>query len=230
VRDCRQLNLNLNLYRPPMLLGPPATRGTARALLAPRRGPLGRVRWRSAAAPAAQQQGDRADGEAPQRARRQPGCSPPRPNEPPPRAAAPPGDVAPLRIAVVGAGFAGLATCWHLLVRCPACGARSAAPPARPAARPAGHPAGQLGPSAPCLLPPQDQAGAHPGRPVQLELLDAVGLGGGGSGAAAGLLHPYTPKGKVRAPGGLGAWAWGPGSLGLSRAACWAAGRPAAGC
>lgn len=32
---------------------------------------------------------------------------------------------------------------------------------------------------------------------MQLELFDAVGLGAGGSGAAAGLLHPFTPKGKV---------------------------------
>lgn len=34
-------------------------------------------------------------------------------------------------------------------------------------------------------------------RPMQLQLFDAVGLGAGGSGAAAGLLHPYTPRGKV---------------------------------
>lgn len=35
-------------------------------------------------------------------------------------------------------------------------------------------------------------------RTMQLTLYDAVGLGAGGSGAAAGLLHPYTPRGKVR--------------------------------
>lgn len=35
------------------------------------------------------------------------------------------------------------------------------------------------------------------GRPMQLQLFDAFGLGAGGSGAAAGLLHPYTPRGKV---------------------------------
>lgn len=34
-------------------------------------------------------------------------------------------------------------------------------------------------------------------RPVQLHLFDAYGLGAGGSGAAAGLLHPYTARGKV---------------------------------
>ena len=35
------------------------------------------------------------------------------------------------------------------------------------------------------------------GRPMLLQLFDAFGLGAGGSGAAAGLLHPYTPRGKV---------------------------------
>ncbi|KAI3433842.1 hypothetical protein D9Q98_003645 [Chlorella vulgaris] len=34
-------------------------------------------------------------------------------------------------------------------------------------------------------------------RPVQLHLFDAYGLGAGGSGAAAGLLHPYTARGKT---------------------------------
>jgi len=33
--------------------------------------------------------------------------------------------------------------------------------------------------------------------PIQVELFDAYGLGAGGSGAAAGLLHPYTPRGKL---------------------------------
>lgn len=37
------------------------------------------------------------------------------------------------------------------------------------------------------------------GRPVQVHLYDVSGLGAGGSGAAAGLLHPFTPKGKVHA-------------------------------
>ena len=37
-------------------------------------------------------------------------------------------------------------------------------------------------------------------RPTTVDLYDAAGLAGGGSGAAAGLLHPYTPRGKVRIP------------------------------
>jgi glycine/D-amino acid oxidase-like deaminating enzyme len=36
-----------------------------------------------------------------------------------------------------------------------------------------------------------------PQTPIQIELFDAYGLGAGGSGAAAGLLHPYTPRGKL---------------------------------
>ncbi|KAL4528602.1 hypothetical protein Ndes2437A_g03161 [Nannochloris sp. 'desiccata'] len=36
-----------------------------------------------------------------------------------------------------------------------------------------------------------------PQNPIQIELFDAYGLGAGGSGAAAGLLHPYTPRGKL---------------------------------
>ena len=32
---------------------------------------------------------------------------------------------------------------------------------------------------------------------MQLHLYDAFGLGAGGSGAAAGLLHPYSPRGKL---------------------------------
>jgi hypothetical protein len=43
------------------------------------------------------------------------------------------------------------------------------------------------------------QDAAPPGRPVEVTVVDAVGIGAGGSGAAAGLLHPFTPKGKVRA-------------------------------
>jgi len=34
--------------------------------------------------------------------------------------------------------------------------------------------------------------------PISLDLYEAFGLGAGGSGAAAGLLHPYTTRGKVR--------------------------------
>ena len=60
------------------------------------------------------------------------------------------------RYAIIGGGFAGVATAWHLLA------------------------AGQ-------------------GSIATLDLFDASGLGGGASGAAAGLLHPYTPKGKVPA-------------------------------
>lgn len=63
----------------------------------------------------------------------------------------------PLRVAVIGGGFAGLAAAYHLLTA-----------------------AGSIG------------------RAMELTLYDAVGLGAGGSGAAAGLLHPYTPRGKVR--------------------------------
>ncbi len=37
----------------------------------------------------------------------------------------------------------------------------------------------------------------HP-RAVGLDLYDAAGIAGGASGAAAGLLHPFSPKGKVR--------------------------------
>lgn len=38
---------------------------------------------------------------------------------------------------------------------------------------------------------------ASPTQSIQLDLFDAYGLGAGGSGAAAGLLHPYTNRGKV---------------------------------
>ena len=59
------------------------------------------------------------------------------------------------RYAIIGGGFAGVATAWHLLA-------------------------------------------AGEGSIAGIDLFDAAGLGGGASGAAAGLLHPYTPKGKVR--------------------------------
>ena len=35
------------------------------------------------------------------------------------------------------------------------------------------------------------------GRAVELTLIDARGVGGGASGVAAGLLHPYTPRGRT---------------------------------
>jgi glycine/D-amino acid oxidase-like deaminating enzyme len=41
------------------------------------------------------------------------------------------------------------------------------------------------------------QKQSSPGHAVHVTLIDAVGIGAGGSGAAAGLLHPFTPKGKV---------------------------------
>ena len=34
-------------------------------------------------------------------------------------------------------------------------------------------------------------------QPVHVEVWDAHGIAAGASGAAAGLLHPYTPKGKA---------------------------------
>ena len=57
------------------------------------------------------------------------------------------------RYAVIGGGFAGVATAWHLL--------------------------------------------AHANRPVRVDLFDGAGIAGGASGTAAGLLHPYSRKGKV---------------------------------
>lgn len=60
------------------------------------------------------------------------------------------------RYAVVGAGFAGMAACWHLL-----------------------------------------QVHRSRGEAVQLDVYDAVGIAGGASGAAAGLLHPYNTRGKL---------------------------------
>ena len=35
------------------------------------------------------------------------------------------------------------------------------------------------------------------GRAIDVTLMDAVGVAGGASGVAAGLLHPYTPRGKT---------------------------------
>jgi glycine/D-amino acid oxidase-like deaminating enzyme len=42
------------------------------------------------------------------------------------------------------------------------------------------------------------QKHSSPSHAVHVTVVDAVGIGAGGSGAAAGLLHPFTPKGKVR--------------------------------
>ena len=63
---------------------------------------------------------------------------------------------------------------------------------------------------------------------VSVDLYDCEGLGGGGSGAAGGLLHPFTPRGKVTsqvlkgtsrhqcAPGLYSSYLWsGPNSLTL---------------
>lgn len=41
----------------------------------------------------------------------------------------------------------------------------------------------------------QKQSSSH--APVHVTVYDAVGIGAGGSGAAAGLLHPFAPTGKV---------------------------------
>ena len=60
------------------------------------------------------------------------------------------------RYAVIGGGFAGVATVWHLL--------------------------------------------AHASTPLRVHLFDGAGIAGGASGAAAGLLHPFSPKGKVGTP------------------------------
>lgn len=60
------------------------------------------------------------------------------------------------RYAVVGAGFAGMAACWHLL-----------------------------------------QVHRSRGDAVHVDVFDAVGIAGGASGAAAGLLHPYNTRGKL---------------------------------
>lgn len=48
-----------------------------------------------------------------------------------------------------------------------------------------------------CMLLLSVQKLSGPGHAVHVTLVDAVGIGAGGSGAAAGLLHPFTPRGKV---------------------------------
>jgi hypothetical protein len=60
------------------------------------------------------------------------------------------------RYAIVGGGFAGVATAWHLL-----------------------------------------QRGHKHGFAIQIDVIDAKGIGEGASGVAAGLLHPFTPRGKI---------------------------------
>lgn len=56
---------------------------------------------------------------------------------------------------MIGGGFAGVATAWHLLQH------------------------------------------ASMACPVSLHLYDMAGIAGGASQAAAGLLHPFSPRGKV---------------------------------
>jgi hypothetical protein len=47
----------------------------------------------------------------------------------------------------------------------------------------------------------QLHSGSSRGQAPARELVTAAGLGGGASGAAAGLLHPFSPKGRpVRFP------------------------------
>lgn len=43
------------------------------------------------------------------------------------------------------------------------------------------------------------QQGSQVG-PTEVHLYDVAGLAGGASGAAAGLLHPFSPTGKVCTP------------------------------
>lgn len=39
--------------------------------------------------------------------------------------------------------------------------------------------------------------GATATQPIKVHVYDKAGIAGGASGAAAGLLHPLTPRGKV---------------------------------
>jgi hypothetical protein len=197
-----------------MLLHPSACcTGSARALLAPRRGP-GRVRW-SSTARAAPQLGDRTHGELPAGI----GCARPAAGTDATPTRVP---LCPTRSSVGRCGPAAdsrrgrrIRRAGHLLA--PAGALLDPQPPQRCAACAARQPLQHLERAPPPAPAPQDQAaGAHPGRPVQLELLDAAGLGGGGSGAAAGLLHPYTAKGRVRGRAAgrhdTGCWLNGPSS------------------
>lgn len=88
-------------------------------------------------------------------------------------------DVRPRKVAVVGGGFAGVAVAWHVMNRLAEACTRD------------------------------DDSRSHSGdddddtnrrtrpRPVALHLYDENGIAGGASGVAAGLLHPYTPRGKI---------------------------------
>ena len=86
-----------------------------------------------------------------------------------------PGDPEPRKIAVIGAGFAGVAAAYHILLRC-AEGLDD--PPATATADASASPSSSR-------------------RPVEVHLFDEKGIAGGASGVAAGLLHPYTPRGKI---------------------------------
>ena len=86
-----------------------------------------------------------------------------------------PGDPEPFKIAIIGAGFAGVAAAYHLMLRC-AEGLDDS--PAAPTAT-------------------ADALQTSRRRPVEVHLFDEKGIAGGASGVAAGLLHPYTPRGKI---------------------------------
>ena len=86
-----------------------------------------------------------------------------------------PGDPEPFKIAIIGAGFAGVAAAYHLMLRC-AEGLDDS--PAAPTATADALPTSRR-------------------RPVEVHLFDEKGIAGGASGVAAGLLHPYTPRGKI---------------------------------
>lgn len=70
------------------------------------------------------------------------------------------------RIAIVGAGFAGVATAYHVFRQVADAHAEATADGKTVA-------------------------------PVRVTLIDEKGVAGGASGVAAGLLHPYTPRGKI---------------------------------
>ena len=75
-------------------------------------------------------------------------------------------DVNARRIAIVGAGFAGVATAYHVFRRVADAHAEAT-------------------------------ADGKTIQPVRVTLIDEKGVAGGASGVAAGLLHPYTPRGKI---------------------------------
>ena len=135
------------------------------------------------------------------------------------------GPAGPKRFAVIGGGFAGVATAWHLIAQVdPTAAVRDLMLPYKcsmlsslccllpshvahlPRVCSISHANHQLLATA-CaqqqrslpLTPPVLQA-TEQGQAVQLELFDVAGLAAGGSGAAGGLLHPYTPKGRVSVP------------------------------